>query len=228
MKGSDALSIMLKAPRPGTVKTRLCPPLTHVQAAGLYECFIKDVFSGAKALDSVDLFAAFTPPDSEEEVRAVIPPVTGLFAQEGESLGARISGVFARLFSEGYKRVVVIGSDSPDLPFEYMEDSFRLLCYRENTVVLGPALDGGYYLIGLNTQANELFENIRWSTESVLEDTLKKARMAYLNIELLPKWHDVDCAKDLSLIKKTGAAHESINFLETHAGRTAPGKRKGK
>ncbi|MBI5969731.1 MAG: TIGR04282 family arsenosugar biosynthesis glycosyltransferase [Deltaproteobacteria bacterium] len=228
MKGFDALSIMLKAPRPGTVKTRLCPPLTHVQAARLYTCFIKDVFSCALKLDEVDLFAVFTPPDSEKEAAAVIPPVSGLFAQEGASLGARISNVFTRLFSEGYKRVVVIGSDSPDIPFEFMEDSFRLLCFRENTVVLGPALDGGYYLIGLNTQANELFEDIRWSGASVLEDTLEKARAAMLNIELLPKWHDVDRAKDLAFIKKTGAAHESFRFLQTHVRRAAPGKHKRK
>ncbi len=215
MKGFDALSVMLKAPRPGTVKTRLCPPLTHVQAAALYECFIKDIFSAISPLDSVDVFAAFTPPDSEAEARAVVPPATGLFPQEGESLGERISNVFARLFKDGYKRVVVIGSDSPDIPGDYLEDSFRLLCFRENTVVLGPALDGGYYLIGLNTQADELFEDIRWSGPSALEDTLEKARLSRLNIELLPKWHDVDCVKDLAAVKKTGTAKESIRFLET-------------
>lgn len=228
MKGFDALSVMLKAPRPGTVKTRLVPPMTPIEAAGLYECFIKDIFSATSTLDSVDVFAAFTPPDSEDEIRALIPPVTGLFAQEGDTLGARISNVFARLFGVGYKRVVVIGSDSPDIPFEYMEDSFRLLCHRENTVVLGPALDGGYYLIGLNTQADELFDGIRWSSPSVLEETMEKARSSMLNVELLPKWHDVDYAKDLAAIKKTGAARESLRFLETRVKRAAHGERKKK
>ena len=206
-----ALAVMVKAPVPGLVKTRLVPPLTFDEAAGLYRCFVKDTFDRVAGLEGVRFFSPYAPPALADEVVSVIPAGVEAFAQAGHTLGERISNVFKRLFSEGYGKVVVIGSDSPDVPLRYIEDAFKAL--GRVSLVLGPAEDGGYYLIGMNRFDERPFAAIPWSTSKVMDETLKRANSARMPFELISLWHDYDSFDDLALLRDNHSAPASSTFL---------------
>ncbi len=220
----NALAVMLKYPAPGRVKTRLVPPLTPEQASGLYSCFIKDFFPRAASLECADVFAAYAPEgageyeragDCEAKIAGMLAPLghgAGLVEQDGTGLGERINNLFKRLFERGYNKVAVVGSDSPDLPLEYIVEAFGLL--DETTgLVLGPALDGGYYLVALQALSPELFDGIAWSTPEVLVQTLERARGSSIAYRLLRPWHDIDTAEDLRFLRGNPVTPESSAFL---------------
>lgn len=213
MKNSAALAIMLKAPVPGFVKTRLVPPLTHIQATALYERFLKDIFNKTSNIEA-DRFAAFTPENERDKVLSHIPEGIEAFPQEGADLGERMHNVFLRLFSKGYEKVVIIGSDSPDLPIGHIEEPLSLLSGK-TPLVLGPAMDGGYYLIAMNSPCGEIFKGIRWSTSEVLAETLRKAKENSLDFKLLGEWYDVDTVEDMKRLLKSGGAPLSVAFLKS-------------
>jgi rSAM/selenodomain-associated transferase 1 len=121
-----------------------------------------------------------------------------LLDQEGDDLGARMDGVFHTLFARGYGRVVIAGTDVPSLPLETYHQAVQLLDRYD--AVLGPALDGGYYLIGLKKAAPPLFRDIPWSTDRVLALTKEKAAMQGLSVGFLPEWRDVDTIDDLNML----------------------------
>ena len=138
MPKENALVVMLKAPVEGEVKTRLVPPLTAKEAATLYRAFIKDTLSRLSSLKDIALYAFFTPAGGKADIINIIPHVISLIPQKDGDLGERIYGAFECLFNSGhlfpffkggrgFKRVAIIGSDSPDLPIEYIETSFRYL-----------------------------------------------------------------------------------------------------
>lgn len=213
MKNQNALAIMLKVPEPGKVKTRLVPPLSYDDAAALYRCFLKDIFGKVSGFRDIDIYAAYTPPGMEEKLSSTVPGNIKLFPQEGFGLGERIYNVFKYLFAKGYKKVAVIGSDSPDLPPEYIKEPFSLL---DNTVdlVLGPAKDGGYYLVAMDKLLCAPFVNIPWSTGIVLRETIKRAEESALSYKLSSRWHDIDTPDDLSILKDNPGCPASSEFLK--------------
>jgi uncharacterized protein len=198
---NSALIIFAKAPIPGQVKTRLCPPLTADEATTLHGSFVLDTLERtrtavAKLKLPFDRFLACSPSSAAvffkimEERQVVM-----LIDQQGDDLGARMSRTFETMFARGYKRVLIVGTDVPSLPLEHYKQAHTLL--DKYDVVLGPALDGGYYLIGLNKPTPALFENIPWSTDRVLPLTREKANRLGLSIGLLPEWRDIDTIEDL-------------------------------
>lgn len=201
-----ALVIFAKAPIPGQVKTRLCPPLTPDEAASLHGSFVLDTLERTKAA-----IAKFRLPAAR--ILACAPSSTHVFFkimaerhgvqlldQEGADLGARMHAAFASLFAQGFKRVVLVGTDVPSLPLAHYRQAFETL--GSHDLVLGPAQDGGYYLMGLTRPAPELFHDIPWSGDRVLAATRDRAGEAGLRIGLLPVWRDVDTIDDLrSLIQ---------------------------
>lgn len=218
-----ALVVMVKAPIPGQVKTRLTPPLSPEDAAGLYRCFIEDTLSRVRILQGVFLFVAYTPSDKEVHIKGLIPGNFHLIPQVGNDLGERLFNVFQRFFSMGYKKVVIIGSDSPDIPLEYIEMAFQAL--DDKGVVLGPSEDGGYYLIamslgtGLNSISMAIFKDIPWGSSRVLEETLKRARKNHIEASLLPIWYDIDTPGDIKRLKDTTLPRTSRfvgRFLQTY------------
>lgn len=222
MRSAKALVVMLKDPAPGRAKTRLSPPLSEDEAAGLYVCFITDLFNRLKGLHAVDLFAAIAADgeDGHEKGRSTAREMiektgarAGFIAQEGEGLGERMRNAFKSVFSRGYNKVTMIGSDSPDMPLEFIEKAFDLLGVNSSALILGPATDGGYYLIALNALYEELFEGIPWSTASVLDETVKKARASGVGLSLLDEWHDIDTPEDLSYLKDNPLTPDSSAFL---------------
>ncbi len=204
-----AIVIFAKAPIPGQVKTRLCPPLTGDEAATLHGSFVLDTLERTKAAVSklklsFDRYLACAPSTKlvffkiMEERQGV-----KLIDQEGDDLGSRMHQAFEVIFARGYQHVLIVGTDVPSLPLDYYKQALALL--DKHDVVLGPALDGGYYLIGLNKPAPALFENIPWSTGQVLARTREKAAPLGLSIGLLPEWRDVDTIEDLRALIEASA-----------------------
>ena len=196
-----ALVIFAKAPIAGQVKTRLCPALTEDEAATLHGSFVLDTLERTKAAASTfklpfDRFLACAPSSAHVFFRIMEARhgVT-LLEQEGENLGARMRHSFDHLFSRGYRHIFLVGTDVPSLPLTHYRDAFTSL--NAHDLVLGPAHDGGYYLIGMSRPHPALFENIPWSTDQVLTLTQQKAAAEGLKTAILPLWNDVDTLEDL-------------------------------
>lgn len=213
-----ALIIFAKAPAPGQVKTRLCPPLTPDEAATLHGSFVLDTLERTKIAVTrltlpIDRYLACAPSSTlaffkiMEERQGV-----KLIDQEGDDLGARMSQAFATMFARSYQRVLIVGTDVPSLPLDHYRQALALL--EQHDLVLGPALDGGYYLIGLNKPAPTLFENIPWSTGQVLALTRKKADNLGLSQALLPEWRDIDTIDDVKALIDASALDAKKPKLE--------------
>lgn len=191
-----ALFVMAKDPRAGQVKTRLCPPLDPEAAAKVYRCFLLDVLDLVASVPDVHPVVAYTPPEARPAFAALVDGRFHLVPQEGSDLGARMENAFRLLFRKGYERVAAIGADSPDLPPEYLRETFRRL--ERSPVVLGASPDGGYYLIGMSRLVPELFREMPWGTEDVLRLTEERAARLGLEVARLPEWQDVDTPADLA------------------------------
>jgi len=208
-RAEGALVIFAKAPIPGQVKTRLCPPLTPDEAATLHGSFVLDILERTKTAVAkfklpFDRYLACAPSSTlvffkiMEERQAV-----KLIDQEGEDLGARMSRAFEAMFARGYRRVILVGTDVPSLPLDRYQRAATLL--EQHDIVLGPAMDGGYYLIGLTKPAPALFHEVPWSTDQVLALTKEKADTSGLSTALLPEWRDVDTIDDLRALIEASA-----------------------
>ena len=214
---TNALVVMLKVPVAGKVKTRLTPPLKKEDAARLYKCFIQDIFSRISTLNGIDIIAAYTPKNAAERIKRIVPANTMLIPQKGNDLGERLQNIFSQLFSIGYKKVAIIGTDSPDLPVEYVKKSFSSL-NKNTSIAIGPSRDGGYYLIAMSRYSEEVFKDIPWSTNTVFKKTLEKAKKAGLLPAFLPEWYDVDETDDLKTLRENMRLHypaaKTSKFLE--------------
>jgi hypothetical protein len=200
-KHPAALVIFAKAPIPGEVKTRLCPPLTPDEAATLHGSFVLDMLERTKlAVAKLQLpfhrYLACTP-SSELVFFKIMEERQGvrLLDQVGEDLGQRMHQTFVSLFAQDYTPVILVGTDVPTLPLSVYQDALTLLA--QSDVVLGPALDGGYYLIGLKQPAEHLFTEVPWSTDQVLAVTQRSAETLGLSVGLTTPWRDVDTIADL-------------------------------
>jgi rSAM/selenodomain-associated transferase 1 len=220
IRGAAAVVIMAKLPVPGRTKTRLCPPLTSAQAGELSEALLKDTVGLVSSLPGIEMTVAVSPSSAVDEMRHLLPGCARVFAVEGASLGDCLSGAMGRLFAEGLARVVALNADSPTLPAAYLEQAAELL--ESNDVVLGPAEDGGYYLIGLRRPEPRLFEGIAWSTNQVASQTLARAADLGLTVARLPVWYDVDTPAELERLREElvtrpqGMASCTRAFLARH------------
>jgi len=194
MSKADTLLVVAKKPIPGQTKTRLCPPLSPTQAADLYECFLRDTLEAMREVPGVRCMIGFLPEDAVGFFRQLAPDM-GLTCQRGASLGERLDHLLTETLASGSERVVVMDSDSPTLPVDYISQAFDRLA--EVDVVLGPTCDGGYYLIGMKKPQPNLLLQVQMSTPHVLTDTLKLAEATRLTVSLLPTWYDVDTIADL-------------------------------
>ena len=198
------LGIFAKQPVPGQVKTRLAADWGNERAAALYECFVRDLLSRFTR-DGNRRVIGFAP-DSDEARRwfdaASQSPTDAeawtLWPQPETDLGGRMASFFETWTESADHRTILIGSDSPSLPAEYLEQAWLLL--ETNDCVLGPATDGGYYLIGLRGTVADFgapFRNVECSTAGVLAQTVKLLKQHNLSLGVLPPWYDVDSAEDV-------------------------------
>lgn len=196
--GRVAVAAMAKVPVAGEVKTRLCPPLSLAQAAELARCLLADRVEQLAAMPTADRLVAFWPPEREADLRGLVPPGLRLVPQCGADLGARMDRLLSDLLAEGYAGAIVVGTDTPTVPTAYLEQACAALRSGAADLVLGPAEDGGYYLIGLAAPAPELFVEVPWGEATVYARTLARARMGGRRITILPPWFDVDHPADLA------------------------------
>lgn len=196
--------IFVKAPIPGQVKTRLCPPLTPDEAATLHGTLVLDVLERSgeaqrRARIAFDRYLCCSP--SADHVYFKILGArhgVGLDTQTGEDLGERMLRGLESLFARGYRRVVMIGTDIPTLSPRLLNEAVERL--DDHDVVLGPALDGGYYLIGLTRPVPELFRDVPWSTPDVLSVTARIAARLNCRVALLAPQRDIDRLEDLQAL----------------------------
>jgi rSAM/selenodomain-associated transferase 1 len=191
------LIIFAKEPCPGRVKTRLSPPLSPEATAQLYHNFLLDILEEMGRVPEVRLALAFSPPEAQDFFRALAPTGMDIFPQEGGELGERMARACAWGFKAGYSPVLLRGSDTPDLPAAVVSEAREVLAAGHSQVVVGPAADGGYYLVGLTRPQPHLFQGPLWSSSTVLTSTLKVARQQNLTVHLLPTWSDIDTFADL-------------------------------
>ena len=228
----QALTVVAKAPQPGRVKTRLHSRLSVDDATELYRCFLKDTLLLMDSVPQTERVISYTPRGEERHFDGIRDGKNGsprMLLQRGESFGDRLYHTFDELFEEGFDSVVIMDADSPTLPRDYLTAAFEELARPGDRVVLGPAEDGGYYLMGLRRPHRRLFEQITWSSDRVLAETAERAGEISLSVSLLPMWYDVDDAATLERLKRevTGdnrfaplsEAHEAPHtrrFIEEH------------
>ncbi len=209
-----AVAVMAKAPRVGDVKTRLAPPLSAAEAAGLSACFIRDIadnISAAARSTPIHGYVAYSPPGSEPVFRAIVPDAIRLLPPRRIGLGHSLADAAEDLLASGYGSACLVNSDSPTLPTSILVEAAQALQAAGDRVVLGPAEDGGYYCIGLKNRHARLFEDIDWSTAQVLAQTLDRAREIGLDTVVLPMWYDVDDPASLRRLAEEllGGVHQN-------------------
>jgi rSAM/selenodomain-associated transferase 1 len=241
--GSCAIAVMAKAPSPGRVKTRLVPPLSSDEATALSGCFLRDVTENialAAGALPIDAYVAFAPAGGEALLRPVIAPGTRLILADGspampdgvERFGRSLLHAARGLFALGYGAVGLLNSDSPTLPTALLIEAARALAAPGDRIVLGPAQDGGYYLLAMKAPHAALFRDIEWSTARVAAQTCARAAELGLERVTLPVWYDVDDAASLQALldeldgadRRGYAAPATARWLARYAirGRLAP------
>jgi uncharacterized protein len=188
--------VMVKAPRAGEAKTRLMPLLSERDASAIAACFVQDVVAGARRV-ARDVIVAYTPPDGLKTLQSLLPRDLLWMEQQGADLGARLEAAVWRAAALGFRPIIVIGADSPTLPPRLIEEAIRALAMDEADLVLGPAEDGGYYLIGFREPVRNLFQSVAWSTSFVYRQTAEAAARMGLRLRQLPLFYDVDTPADL-------------------------------
>lgn len=206
---ANALVVMSKAPEPGQSKTRLVPPLSSTEAADLAGALLLDQLDNLAQFGGAQLFVAFTPASAAGFFKMFEARGFTCFPQRGDSLGERMSHAFAHLFASSFSRIVLIGGDLPVLPGEFLERAYASLDAGAD-VVLGPAADGGYYLIGMNSLIKDVFQHISWSCHDVLARTVEKISSLGLRYEFMPAWYDIDTAEDLARLQSESHLHEAF------------------
>jgi rSAM/selenodomain-associated transferase 1 len=199
-----ALAIMAKAPRPGKVKTRLSPPLTHDQAAAINTCFLQDTTANIAGLAEHDACAgviSYTPVGDEHIFDGLLPENYCLVPQRGDGFGERLFTTAADLLRCGFSSVCLIDSDSPTVPREAFALAVATLQQPGDRIVLGPSHDGGYYLIGMKQAHRAPFENVTWSTAAVFSETVTAIQKSGVELVTLPLWYDVDDSSSLTILR---------------------------
>jgi uncharacterized protein len=188
------LAVFSKNPVEGKVKTRLASAIGNTRALEIYEALRRLTAAAASSVQArqVIWYSDFIP-----QTDSMLGAGTEARLQQGRDLGERMHNAFLDAFSSGFRQVVLIGTDCPGIRAEILEQAFSLL--ESNDAVLGPAMDGGFYLIGLKKPAPELFLKRAWSTSTVLEETVRKLEAAGSSFRLLPVLRDIDTLEDLQL-----------------------------
>jgi hypothetical protein len=197
MKNQDTCILyFVKYPQKGEVKQRLAADIDEDIVVELYRNFVLDTLSTLKKLD-VQLRICFSPLNAQKKFREWLGSSYRYVPQEGNDLGERMKNSFSHAFVEGFRRVILIGSDSPDLPGDFLRNAIVEL--QTHDIVLGPSSDGGYYLIGFrdHTFLPSVFDGISWSSSTVFQETKEKIKNAGRSLSLLPAWSDVDTISDL-------------------------------
>ena len=194
MTGRATVLVFGKVPVPGKVKTRLTEVLTPDDTARLYEAFLQDTLDALAGLDAdVRLLLA---PSDESLSHDLMRRPQSVGAQRGDGLGQRMLNAFVEAFAGGFERAVIVGSDHPTLPASFVDLALQAL-EEPYSITIGPATDGGYYLIGMNELYPGLFQDMTYSQSDVFDRTLDRAAETEAGLTILPEWYDVDTPEAL-------------------------------
>ena len=207
---SDILIIFIRYPQAGLVKTRLAKYIGADKAARLYRLFVEALLLRTDDTNYQRIIF-YTPADKKKEITRWLGSGLTLQLQKGNNLGERLAHAFEFAFKHGAGHVIAIGSDSPLLDKRTVRDAFVKL--KRATCVLGPAFDGGYYLIGLSSFSGKIFKGIRWGTKNVLRQTIDRLKKSKISCRFLMASFDVDTRDDLLLLMKIPQAAKKINVL---------------
>jgi len=196
----DCLIVFVKEPEAGKVKTRLQRYLSPGMCIKLYKAFLKDTLELVRAIKCSDKVLAYESSAPAPKYLKKIAQDFLFHKQEGRNLGEKMYRAFRFAKRNKCGNTIIIGSDSPHLPAKYIEEAYRRLV--KNDIILGPSYDGGYYLVGLKEPCLGIFKGVQWSSETVLEDTVKNARFLSKKVSVLKKWYDVDDYVGLNLLKE--------------------------
>jgi rSAM/selenodomain-associated transferase 1 len=196
MPAESIILLFIKAPVRGRVKSRLAAAIGEETTLELYKNFILDIVDTVKKT-GYPFRICYYPPEAGSEVSSWLAGHYRLMPQQGNDLGERMENAFIRCFSEGFERAILIGSDLPDLAPAVLREAMASLA--EHDVVIGPASDGGYYLIGFHkhTPMPRMFHGMPWSTGTLFQETMAILKNSALSIAQAPKWNDVDTVEDL-------------------------------
>ena len=197
---NDSLAVFSKAPLPGLAKTRLGEQIGMRAAAARYEEMLLLQLAQAQATSGHNALYLYCAGPRHLGWFQERFPYWNLKIQEGQDLGQRMHHAFQELFSQGSAKVILIGTDTPDLSAELILQANDLL--ESSEVVIGPAVDGGYYLIGQRSPGWRLFEEINWSTDQVLAQTIERIEQQGLSFSLLPELRDIDTKEDLKALSR--------------------------
>jgi uncharacterized protein len=189
------LVVMAKAPRPGSVKTRLAKSLPVKAVTELYSCLLNDTIALGRSLGTVEV-AIMCPSKDVEELHRSANGTINVVAQKGEGLAAGLTSVFSHFAGEKPRRVVAFNSDSPHLPAPILASAFEKLAGHD--VVVGPTHDGGYYLVGAKAPHPALFDGDGMGTKSALDSLLCRARTLELSVGFTDSFYDIDVEDDLA------------------------------
>ena len=211
-----AIGIICKAPLPGRSKTRLASAIGADAATKLSACFLRDV---AAVIDAVPErlgrrgYGVYAPAGAEHVMRQLLPASFGLLLRTGNDLGDVLLGASRALLEAGHDCILLVNGDSPTLPTRFLVQAIEALRRPGDRMVLGPASDGGYYLIGLKHAHRHLFVRIAWGTDAVARTTCERAAEIGLATMLLPEWYDIDDVETLRWLQEE-LAGRSTRFLD--------------
>ena len=191
---NKALILFTRVPIPGATKTRLMPFLSGKECAELHTCFVKDIYEKAKQVEA-DLFVFFTPRDEKQKLVKELDETAVYLPQHGADLGERMKNAIGIALRAGYEKVVLIGTDIPQIHPETLRNAFDNL--SEKDIVIHPTFDGGYYLIGMKKEYDSIWKIERYGTNTVIYDTLQHMKNERLSTAVGQMYYDVDDKEDL-------------------------------
>jgi len=196
LKNKSVVVVFLRAPEKGRVKTRLARDIGDEKALALYKIFVQTTLSAVEK-SGLDHIICFFPAAGQAMVEEWLGPDHVYMPQAGDDLGQRMGNAMSRMFDKGAKKVVLTGTDIPDISARHILAALKLL--DQNDVVIGPSIDGGYWLIGFHRDGfcSDLFRGVNWGTDSVFSTTIEKCKKAGLSTGILPALQDIDTLEDL-------------------------------
>ncbi|WP_186576963.1 TIGR04282 family arsenosugar biosynthesis glycosyltransferase [Aquibacillus kalidii] len=203
------LLILSKAPIPGYCKTRLEAKLSSKQCAQLQDSLIRDLSELYNEMkQELEVWVAYTPHHTKEYFEGLFP--SSHFPQVGNDLGERMKNALSFIMDKSYSPVIIIGTDTP-LNIEDIRHAFKEL--NNNSFVIGPATDGGYYLIGMHQYEPDLFSDIPWSSDKVCSLTIKKMEQLSGTVSLLAQKRDIDEFRDLEMYQGKNTNHHLTDWM---------------
>ncbi|MGA1869905.1 MAG: TIGR04282 family arsenosugar biosynthesis glycosyltransferase [bacterium] len=215
------LIVFMRYPEKGRVKTRLARYLGNDFTLDLYKHFLVDIFTMCRMIDA-EIMIAYSRSEKRNHEILFFNEHYMYFPQKGNNIGQRMFHALREAAERGYRKCILIGSDTPDLPAALINNAYKVL--DTSDIVLGPSTDGGYYLIGVRSQSIDvrIFDKVKWGTPSVLKETIEHIKRTGMIFSLLEKWDDID---DLDSLKSYYTRYRqqkkifsTMEFLEHHQG----------